>query len=212
MKMQRSMLAVCIAATAFTGSALAKGTEENPAQVEITNFPATQDVAITGTPSVNVSSLPSVNVSSLPSVNVDDSTPIDVNVSNAPTTYSFAGYTGSDRQINAENLYFYGQAYCGEVFGQGARISTAAEIRRLLESVDLNDEDQLLSILPPVLGEAPYLLYSTYPYSYAWFTEDESIGDIGVIGYWANFVLAMSTPLPSHAGGYAMVACSTPDA
>lgn len=55
MKVQHSIFTICLAVMVFSGSILAKGTSENPSQVEVLNFPATQNVSVTGTPSVVVS-------------------------------------------------------------------------------------------------------------------------------------------------------------
>lgn len=194
MKLQRSILAVCCAAMAVSGSALAKGGTDNPAQVEVLNFPATQNVAVTNTPSVNVSSLPSVLI--------DDSTPIKVNVTDSPSTYSFAGYTDADHTVFREQLYTVGQVFCKQQYGDGARIATGTEMRKLFETVDT--EEGLLSILPPEQGSTGIGI----PYGYGWFTEDESVDDV----FWIDTVAEIKKNVdPDVGSGDATVACSTPD-
>jgi hypothetical protein len=194
MKLQRSMLAVCCAAFAFSGPVLAKGSTDNPTQVEVLNFPATQNVAVTGTPSVNVSSMPSVVV--------DDSTPIKVNVTNSTATYSFAGYTDTDHTVPQEQLFTVGQLYCRQQYGANARIATAREMRRLFESID--SEAGFASILPPIQGTTGLGI----PYGFGWFTTDESMHDVFLID---NVAFITKNADPVVGSGDAMVACSTPD-
>jgi hypothetical protein len=86
-----SMMALGLAALVVGGPAFGKGSDENPAQVEVLNFPDKQNVTVAGTANVNVSALPNVIVSSLPDVNVstmpevtiNDKTPVRVAVTNA---------------------------------------------------------------------------------------------------------------------------------
>ncbi|MGD2128245.1 MAG: hypothetical protein PVG42_13035 [Lysobacterales bacterium] len=194
MKLQRSMLAVYCAALAFSGSALAKGGTDNPTQVEVLNFPATQNVAVTNTPSVSVSNMPTVVV--------DDSTPIKVNVTDSPSTYSFVGYTDTDHTVIQEQLYTLGQLFCKEQYGDGARIATGKEMRKMFETVD--SEAELVSILPPQQGTSGFGI----PYGYGWFTKDESIDDV----FWIDTVAYIKkNAVPDAGPGDGAVACSTPD-
>ncbi len=195
MKLQPSMLAVCCAAFAFSSPVLAKGGTDNPTQVEVLNFPATQNVAVTGTPSVDVSSMPSVVV--------DDSTPIKVNVTNSPPAYSFAGYTDTDHVVVRQQLYTLGQVYCKQQFGNDARIATAREMRHLFESID--SEAGIASILPPIQGTAGL---GGIPYGFGWFTTDESMHDVFLID---NVAFITKNADPVVGSGEATVACSTPD-
>lgn len=194
MKLQGSMLAFSCIAFAFSGSVLAKGTTDNPAQVEVTNFPATQTVAVSGTPSVDVSSMPSVVV--------DDSTPIKVDVTNSTPTFSFAGYTDTDHTVEQGQLFTLGQLYCRQQFGAGSRIATAKEMRQMLATAD--SEAGLLALLPPQQGTTGIGI----PYGFGWFTTDESIHDVFLIDTVAEITKNAD---PVVGSGDATVACSTPD-
>jgi len=48
MKVQHSIIAICLAAFAGSGSALAKGNDGNPTQVEVINFPTTPTYSFVG--------------------------------------------------------------------------------------------------------------------------------------------------------------------
>lgn len=201
MKKQHSMFAICFATLAFAGSALAKGTDENPAQVEVINLPATQDVAITGTPSVDVASLPAVTI--------DDSTPLRVADVNAAPTLSFAGYTDIDQIVSNGELFWLGAFYCRQNFGDAARISTSKEMRQHLGSLTVLTEEAVYDLMPPVMGVIP-TLGGGIPYGAAWFTSDESINDVWLIEIFGH--IEKNGEPHEHFGNRATVACSAPDA